>query len=181
MMAPGWALTPLVILAALATVVASQSIISGAFSISQQAVRLGYAPRMRILHTSSDTAGQVYVPAVNAVLFVAVIGLVLSFKSSAALAAAFGLTVTATMVLTTLMVGYIIFFIWRWKLVWAGPLYALLLTLDLALFAALRSKPPSAFTRRPRHGHHARPHLRRDVATGGESDEHVSPARQSCG
>ena len=140
MMAPGWALTPLIILAALATVVASQSIISGAFSISQQAVRLGYAPRMRILHTSSDTAGQVYVPAVNAVLFVAVIGLVLLFKSSAALAAAFGLTVTATMVLTTLMVGYIIFFIWRWKLVWAGPLYALLLTLDLALFAASATK-----------------------------------------
>ena len=140
LMAPGWALTPLIVLASLATVVASQSIISGAFSISQQAVRLGYAPRMRILHTSSDTAGQVYAPAVNAVLFIAVVGLVLSFRSSAALAAAFGLTVTATMVLTTLMVGYIIFFIWRWNLLWAGPLYALLFLLDLALFAASATK-----------------------------------------
>ncbi len=79
------------------------------FSITQQAVRLGYAPRMHILHTSSDAEGQIYAPGVNAVLFVAVVGLVLGFKSSSALAAAFGLTVTATMVLTTLMVGFIIF------------------------------------------------------------------------
>jgi KUP system potassium uptake protein len=140
LMAAGWALTPLIILASLATVVASQSIISGAFSVTQQAVRLGYAPRMRILHTSSDAEGQIYVPGVNAVLFLAVIGLVLGFRSSSALAAAFGLTVTATMALTTLMVGFIVFRIWRWNALWAAPVYAVLLMLDVALFAASATK-----------------------------------------
>jgi KUP system potassium uptake protein len=140
LMAAGWALTPLIILASLATVVASQSIISGAFSISQQAVQLGYAPRMRIQHTSSDAEGQIYAPGVNAVLFIAVVGLVLGFKSSSALAAAFGLTVTATMVLTTLMVGFIIFRIWRWNPLWAAPVYAVLLILDVSLFAASATK-----------------------------------------
>jgi len=140
LMASGWALTPLIILASLATVVASQSIISGAFSVSQQAIRLGYAPRMRILHTSSTAEGQIYAPGVNTMLFVAVIALVLGFKSSSALAAAFGLTVTATMVLTTLMVGFIIFKIWRWNPLWAAPVYAILLILDVALFAASATK-----------------------------------------
>jgi KUP system potassium uptake protein len=140
LMAASWALTPLIVLASMATVVASQSIISGAFSITQQAVRLGYAPRMHILHTSRDAEGQIYVPGVNAVLFVAVIGLVLGFKSSSALAAAFGLTVTATMVLTTLMVGFIVFRIWRWNPLWAAPVYAVLLILDVALFAASATK-----------------------------------------
>jgi KUP system potassium uptake protein len=140
LMAAGWALTPLIVLASLATIVASQSIISGAFSITQQAVRLGYAPRMRILHTSGEAHGQIYVPVVNAILFLAIVGLVLGFRTSSHLAAAFGLTVTATMVLTTLMVGFIIFGIWRWNPLWAAPLFGLLLILDVALFAASATK-----------------------------------------
>ncbi|HWA63867.1 MAG TPA: KUP/HAK/KT family potassium transporter [Caulobacteraceae bacterium] len=139
-MAPPVALVPLVVLASLATIVASQSIISGAFSITQQAVRLGYLPRMRILHTSGAAQGQIYAPGVNGLLFVAVTALVLGFRSSSGLAAAFGLTVTATMVLTTLIVGFIIFRIWRWNPLWAAPLYIVLLVLDVSLFAASATK-----------------------------------------
>jgi KUP system potassium uptake protein len=140
LMAPAWALIPLIVLASAATVIASQSIISGAFSVTQQAVRLGYAPRLRILHTSGASVGQIYVPMVNAVLFAAVVGLVLGFGSSSRLAAAFGLAVTATMVLTTLMIGYVIFRIWRWNRLWAIPLYGVLLLFDLGLFAASATK-----------------------------------------
>ncbi|ATQ43829.1 potassium transporter Kup [Caulobacter mirabilis] len=140
LMAPSWCLIPLLILASTATVIASQSIISGAFSVTQQAVRLGYAPRMRILHTSDASRGQIYAPAVNALLFLSVVGLVLGFGSSSALAAAFGLAVTATMVLTTLIIGFVIFRIWRWRLIWAAPLFGLLLLIDLGLFAASATK-----------------------------------------
>jgi KUP system potassium uptake protein len=140
LMAPGPVLVPLLILAAAATVIASQSIISGAFSVTQQAVQLGYLPRVNIRFTSSESRGQVYAPMVNALVFVAVIALVLGFRSSSALAAAFGLAVTATMVLTTLMIGYIVFRIWRWNPLWAVPLYVLLLGLDLGLFAASATK-----------------------------------------
>jgi KUP system potassium uptake protein len=121
-------------------VIASQSIISGAFSVTQQAVRLGYAPRLRILHTSGASVGQIYVPLVNAILFVAVVGLVIGFGSSSRLAAAFGLAVTATMVLTTLMIGFVIFRIWRWNRLWAVPLYGTLLLFDLGLFGASATK-----------------------------------------
>jgi len=140
LMAPDWALVPLIVLAALATVIASQSIITGAFSITQQAVRLGYAPRLRILHTSGAARGQVYAPLVNTLLWLAVVALVLGFGSSSALAAAFGLAVTTAMVLTTLIIGFVIFRIWRWPLIWAAPLYGLLLALDLGLFAASATK-----------------------------------------
>ena len=140
LMAPKALLVPLLLLAAAATVIASQSIISGAFSVTQQAVQLGYLPRLSIRHTSADERGQVYAPAVNFALFVAVTAIVLGFRSSAALAAAFGLAVTAPMVVTTLMIGYVMFRLWRWHLLWAGPLYALLLALDLGLFAASSTK-----------------------------------------
>jgi KUP system potassium uptake protein len=140
LMAPKWVLAPLVILASLATIVASQSIISGAFSITQQAVRLGYLPRLRIQHTSGLARGQIYAPGVNALLFVSVTALVLGFRTSSGLAAAFGLTVTATMVLTSLIVGFIVFRVWRWNPLWAAPLYAVLLALDVALFAASATK-----------------------------------------
>ena len=140
LMAPPAALVPLLLLATAATVIASQSIISGAFSVTQQAAQLGYLPRLSVRHTSADERGQVYAPGVNAVLFVAVVGLVLGFRSSAALAAAFGLAVTATMVLTTLMIGFVMFRVWRWNLAWAGPLYALLLIMELGLFAASATK-----------------------------------------
>jgi KUP system potassium uptake protein len=140
LMAPAVALPWLIGLASVATVIASQSIISGAFSVTQQAVRLGYLPRLTIEHTSSDTRGQVYSPAVNLLLFASVVALVLGFRSSSALAAAFGLAVTATMVLTTLIIGYVVFRIWRWNPLWAAPIYVLLLTLDLGLFAASTTK-----------------------------------------
>jgi KUP system potassium uptake protein len=140
LMAPAELLVPLLVLAAAATVIASQSIISGAFSVTQQAVQLGYLPRVRILHTSSEARGQVYAPTVNALVFVAVVALVLGFRSSSALAAAFGLAVTATMVLTTLIIGFVVFRIWRWNPIWAIPLYAILLVLDLGLFAASATK-----------------------------------------
>jgi KUP system potassium uptake protein len=140
LMAPPSLLVPLLLLAAAATVIASQSIISGAFSVTQQAVQLGYLPRLAVRHTSAVQRGQVYAPGVNAILFVAVVALVLTFRSSAALAAAFGLAVTATMVLTTLMIGFVVFRIWRWNPLWAVPLYGLLLALDLGLFAASATK-----------------------------------------
>ncbi len=140
LMAPAALLAPLLLLSAAATIIASQSIISGAFSVTQQAVQLGYLPRLKIVFTSAAARGQVFVPTVNALLFVAVVALVLGFRSSAALAAAFGLAVTATMVLTTLMIGFMIFRVWRWRLIWAIPLYAVLLTLDIGLFAASATK-----------------------------------------
>ena len=140
LMAPDALLPALIVLASVATVIASQSIISGAFSVTQQAVRLGYLPRLTIEHTASDARGQVFAPAVNLLLFVSVVALVLGFRSSSALAAAFGLAVTATMVLTTLIIGYVIFRIWRWNPLWAAPLFVLLLSLDLGLFAASTTK-----------------------------------------
>jgi KUP system potassium uptake protein len=140
LLAPAWSVIPLIVLASAATVIASQSIISGAFSVTQQAVRLGYLPRLRVLHTSGASIGQIYVPVVNAMLFVAVVALVLGFGSSSRLAAAFGLAVTATMVLTTLIIGYVVFRIWRWNRLWAVPLYGILLLFDLGLFAASATK-----------------------------------------
>jgi KUP system potassium uptake protein len=139
-MAPRVLLGPLIMLASVATVIASQSIISGAFSITQQAVQLGYLPRITLRHTSVESRGQVFAPTVNVLLAVAVGALVIGFRSSDALAAAFGLAVTATMVLTTLMIGFVVFRIWRWNRIWAIPLYAILLTLDIGLFTASATK-----------------------------------------
>ncbi len=140
LMAPASVLPALIVLASLATVIASQSIISGAFSVTEQAVRLGYLPRLTIRHTSDQARGQVYAPAINLLLFGSVVALVLGFRTSSDLAAAFGLAVTATMVLTTLIIGFVIFRIWRWNLLWALPLYALLLALDVGLFTASTTK-----------------------------------------
>jgi KUP system potassium uptake protein len=140
LLAPDAVLIPLLLLATAATIIASQSIISGAFSVTQQAVQLGYLPRLRILHTSGVERGQVFSPLVNGLLLVAVILLVVGFGSSTELAAAFGLAVTATMVLTTLMIGFVIFRIWKWNPLWAVPLFGLLLLLDVGLFAAASTK-----------------------------------------
>ena len=139
-MAPSALLVPLLILAAAATVIASQSIISGAFSVTQQAVQLGYLPRVTLHYTSKEARGQVYAPMINWLLLAAVIALVLGSRSSSALAAAFGLAVTATMVLTTLMIGFMVFRVWRWPLIWSVPLFGLLFALDLGLFAASATK-----------------------------------------
>jgi KUP system potassium uptake protein len=142
LLAPVWALWPLLALATAATVIASQSAITGAFSITMQAIQLGYLPRLMIRHTSAAERGQVYAPAVNALLCMAVIGLVLGFRSSTALAAAFGFAVTSTMVLTTLIMGFVIFRIWRLRTIWAVFLYAVLLAFDAALFGASAVKIP---------------------------------------
>ena len=142
LLAPNWALWPLLALATVATVIASQSAITGAFSLTMQAIQLQYLPRLKILHTSAESRGQVFVPAVNVIICVTVVGLELAFRSSDALAAAFGFAVTSTMVLTTLMMGYVMFRCWRVRLIWGIPVYAVLLTFDLALFAASSTKIP---------------------------------------
>jgi len=139
-LAPGWALLPLLALATLATIIASQAAISGAFSVTAQAIQLGYLPRIAIRHTSATERGQIFAPGVNALLCVAVLALILAFPSSTALAGAFGFAVTATMLLTTLIMGFVIFRIWRWHPVWALPLYAVLLGFDAALFGAAATK-----------------------------------------
>jgi KUP system potassium uptake protein len=113
---PGWARVPMVVLATAATVIASQAVITGAFSVAYQAVQLGYLPRLRIAHTSAQTVGQIYVPWINWALMVSVLTLVFAFQSSAALAFAFGLAVTGTITITTLLFFYIVRHRWRWPL-----------------------------------------------------------------
>ncbi|MGN6375726.1 MAG: KUP/HAK/KT family potassium transporter, partial [Sphingomonas sp.] len=139
---PDWARLPLVILATLATIIASQAVISGAYSISQQAVQLGYLPRLRILHTSARAAGQIYVPLVIWGLLVLVILLVLGFQSSSNLAAAYGIAVTGTMVITACMLGVLTFKIWRWPPLLAGVVTGGFLIVDGAYFASNVTKIP---------------------------------------
>ncbi len=131
---------PLVVLATMATVIASQAVISGAFSVTQQAVQLGLLPRMKITHTSASAAGQIYIPIVNWVLMAFVIMLVLGFKSSSNLASAYGIAVTGTMLITTLMMTMLELTVWRWNrwLVFASA--AVFLTIDTAYFASNLTK-----------------------------------------
>ncbi len=135
-LAPGWALYPLVVLSSAATVIASQAVISGAFSMTRQAVQLGYLPRLNIRHTSASEAGQIYVPKVNFLLLVAVIALVLGFKSSDNLGAAYGIAVTGTMSLTTVLACTYMVGVVGWKPVIALPLFGFFLLVDLFFFAA---------------------------------------------
>jgi KUP system potassium uptake protein len=140
LLAPGWARLPLVLLATAATVIASQAVITGAYSVASQAAELGYLPRLRIAHTSESTFGQVYVPWINWLLMVSVLTLVLAFRSSAALAFAFGMAVTGTITITTLMFFYLARSRWhtpRWLLgLGAVPL----LLVDLLFLAANMTK-----------------------------------------
>ncbi|MGL5005893.1 MAG: low affinity potassium transporter Kup [Plesiomonas sp.] len=136
MLAPEWALFPLVILATLATVIASQAVISGAFSLTRQAVRLGYLPPMTILHTSEEEAGQIYVPLVNWLLFIAVVLVVLTFRHSSNLASAYGIVVTGTMVLTSILLSVVALRNWRWPLPLVLLMLTLMLMIDLPLFAS---------------------------------------------
>ena len=115
---PGWALYPMIGLATLAAVIASQAVITGAFSVSRQAMQLGYIPRMRIKHTSHDTIGQIYIPGINWLLMTMVLGLVLAFRSSSNLAVAYGISVSATMLIDTLLLALVARALWpRWR--WA--------------------------------------------------------------
>ena len=142
LMAPEWARLPLVILATMATIIASQAVISGAFSVTQQAVQLGFVPRIRILHTSAKAAGQIYVPLVNWALLIMVIALALGFRSSSNLAAAYGIAVTGTMFITACMLGILTFAVWRWHPLLAGLVTGTFLMIDAAYFASNLTKIP---------------------------------------
>jgi len=132
----GWMVYPLVVIATAATIIASQALISGAFSLTSQAVQLGYFPRLKVLHTSRETEGQIYVPKVNTILMLSCIGLVLGFRESSNLAAAYGIAVTATMAITSMLFYMVARMLWGWSLFRAGGLVALFLAVDLAFFGA---------------------------------------------
>lgn len=136
LLAPSWALYPLVALATMATVIASQAMLTGAFSLSQQAIQLGYLPRISIKHTSAQEIGQIYVPFVNWVLFAGTIFLVLEFGTSSNLAAAYGIAVTSTMVITTILTYVVMRNRWKWSSLVVLPLVALFLSIDLLFFGA---------------------------------------------
>jgi len=143
LLAPSWLLYPLLVLATLATVIASQAVISGSFSLTRQAIQLGYCPRMNIRHTSGEEIGQVYIPAINWMLMVAVFVLVLSFKSSTALASAYGLAVTGTMLVDTLLAFIVIQALWRWNKLTSITFLVIFLTLDLIYLGSSTLKIPT--------------------------------------
>jgi len=136
LLVPGWALLPMVVLATMATVIASQAVITGAFSLSRQAIQLGLLPRLDIRHTSEALAGQIYMPQVNGMLMVGVIVLVVLFGTSQALASAYGIAVTGTMVVTALMAFAVIWRVWRWPLAAALAIMLPFLAIDLAFLSA---------------------------------------------
>ncbi len=136
LMAPSWALYPLVILATLSTVIASQALITGVFSITMQGVQLGYIPRVMIVHTSVKEFGQIYVQSMNRFLMVSCILLVITFKTSSELAAAYGLAVTTTMVITTILFYFVAREKWNWSRLTAGSICAFFLLIDCAFFGA---------------------------------------------
>jgi KUP system potassium uptake protein len=136
MAAPDWAQIPLLVLATTAAAIASQAVITGAFSVTRQAIQLGYLPRLQIRHTSRETIGQIYVPSINWMLFAAVIVLVLAFRSSTNLATAYGLSVTGTMLIDTLLLAVVAYTRWPDARKWVLPLCALFLVIDLAFLIA---------------------------------------------
>ncbi|MEO6124554.1 MAG: potassium transporter Kup [Ilumatobacteraceae bacterium] len=142
-MAPAWASIPLVILATMAAVIASQALISGAYSLTVQAVQLDYLPRVKILHTSSDHRGQVYVPLVNWALMVGCIGLVLVFRTSSNLASAYGIAVTTTMAITTMLFYVLCVYRWNWSKAKAVAICVPILLIDLVFLGANIPKIPA--------------------------------------
>lgn len=142
LLAPEWLRLPLIILATLAAVIASQAVITGAFSVSRQALQLGYLPRMLVEHTSKDAIGQVYLPRVNWGLMLAVMALVIGFESSENLAAAYGIAVTGDMVITTLLASFVFLNIWQWGYLRTGLVVTFFLIIDLAFFSANVLKIP---------------------------------------
>lgn len=133
---PPWAMIPMIVLATAATIIASQALISGAYSLTQQAVQLGFSPRITVVHTDEGHAGQIYVPEVNWALMFVCVALVLGFKSSAKLAAAYGLSVTGTMAITTIAYFVVLTKAWRWPLWKAAPLCAIFGAIDLVFLGA---------------------------------------------
>ncbi|CAA7623595.1 potassium transporter Kup [Magnetospirillum sp. UT-4] len=141
-MAPAWAGIPLLVLATCATVIASQAVISGAFSVTRQAIQLGYLPRMTIVHTSEREIGQIYIPVLNWTLMVCVAGLVVGFGSSSNLASAYGVAVTGTMVIDACLMGMVMVLLWGWNRRRVLTLLGLFLTLDVSFFLANSTKIP---------------------------------------
>ncbi|BAL25721.1 potassium transporter Kup [Azoarcus sp. KH32C] len=141
-LAPDWALVPLVVLATLATVIASQAVISGAFSVARQAVQMGLLPRMLIVHTSGASEGQIYVPFTNWTLYFAVMALVLGFKNSSNLAAAYGIAVTGTMMIDTVLIAFVMLLLWRWNALLVALVAGGMFLIDLAFFSANAIKIP---------------------------------------
>jgi KUP system potassium uptake protein len=139
-MVPSWAMIPTVILATLATIIASQAVISGAFSLTRQAIQLGYLPRLNIQHTSAAQIGQIYIAPVNWMLMVCTIALVLGFQSSSKLAAAYGVAVTSTMLITTMLFAILALRQWHWNPAWVVLLTGVFFTVDFPFFAANISK-----------------------------------------
>ncbi|MEQ1495290.1 MAG: potassium transporter Kup [Novosphingobium sp.] len=142
LMAPEWARLPLVLIATAATIIASQAVISGAFSVTHQAVQLGFLPRLKTLHTSEKAAGQIYIPAINWGLLIMVLVLVLGFRESTRLASAYGISVVGTMLITTVMLGFLVFRVWRWNRWLASATIGAFLAIDLIYFASNITKIP---------------------------------------
>ena len=140
LMAPDWARLPLVFIATAATIIASQAVITGAFSVTHQAVQLGFLPRLKTDHTSEKAAGQIYIPAVNWGLLVMIILLVLGFRESSKLASAYGIAVSGTMIITTIMLGVLIFQVWKWNRILAALVIGLFLVVDLTFFSSNLAK-----------------------------------------
>jgi len=141
-LAPDWAIVPMVFLATMATVIASQAVISGAFSVARQSIQMGLLPRMQIIHTSGMEEGQIYVPFTNWSLYLAVVALVIGFKNSSNLAAAYGIAVTGTMLIDTILVAFVMLLMWKWNKIVIVLVAGSLLAVDIAFFAANAIKIP---------------------------------------
>ncbi|MET0180091.1 MAG: potassium transporter Kup [Novosphingobium sp.] len=141
-LAPDWFQYPLLIVASLAAIIASQAVISGAFSVTQQAIQLGFIPRMTIKHTSETAAGQIYIPVINWALMIAVILLVVVFQRSSNLTAAYGIAVTGAMLIDNFLLGVVLFQMWKWKPWLSIPLLAVFFAIDTAYLAANLTKIP---------------------------------------
>ena len=142
MLAPEYLRLPLVGIATMAAIIASQAVITGAFSVTQQGIQLGFIPRLRITHTSASTAGQIYIPLINWALMIAIILLVLIFQTSSNLTAAYGIAVTGAMLIDNFLIAVVLFTLWKWKKRYAIPLLALFFLVDLAYFTANLTKVP---------------------------------------
>ena len=140
LLVPDQLLYPMVALSALATIIASQAVISGAFSLTRQAIQLGYAPRMLMVHTSEREIGQIYVPGINWMLLGAVIALVVGFRSSSALASAYGIAVTLTMLIDTILAFVVVRALWRWNVATSLAFIGVFITVDIAFFSATAVK-----------------------------------------
>jgi len=140
LLAPEWARLPLIVLATAATIIASQAVISGAFSVTHQAVQLGFLPRLRTKHTSEKASGQIYIPAVNWGLLVMVVLLVLGFRKSTSLASAYGIAVSGTMIITVIMLAVLIFQVWKWNRLLAVLTIGLFALVDGSFFASNLAK-----------------------------------------